>query len=71
MVSEEDKRDIAQAYLERGIEQGLEQGLAQGLEQGKAEERLDIARRLLSLGCTPEVIAQATTFSVEEINSLI
>lgn len=26
MVSEEDKRDIAQAYLERGIEQGLEQG---------------------------------------------
>ena len=63
MVSEEDKRDIAQAYLERGIEQGL--------EQGKVEERLDIARRMLSLGCEPEIIAQATTFSVEEIKSLI
>ena len=63
MVSEEDKRDIAQAYLERGIEQGL--------EQGKIEERLDIARRMLSLGCEPEIIAQATTFSVEEIKSLI
>ncbi|MBO7480195.1 MAG: Rpn family recombination-promoting nuclease/putative transposase [Bacteroidales bacterium] len=63
MVSEEDKRDIAQAYLERGIEQGL--------EQGKIEERLDIARRMLSLGCEPEIIAQATAFSVEEIKSLI
>ena len=63
MVSEEDKRDIAQAYLERGIEQGI--------EQGKVEERLDIARRMLSLGCEPEVIAQATIFSVEEIKSLI
>ena len=79
MVSEEDKRDIAQAYLERGIElgieqgieQGIAQGLEQGLEQGKVEERLDIARRMLSLGCEPEVIAQATIFSVEEIKSLI
>ena len=87
MVSEEDKRDIAQAYLERGIEQGLEQGIAQGLghgleqgiaqgleqglEQGKVEERLETARRMLSLGCEPEIIAQATTFSLEEIKSLI
>ena len=87
MVSEADRRDIAQAYMERGIELGIEQGielgieqgieqgiargLEQGLERGKVEERLDIARRMLAMGCKPEIIAQATTFSVEEIKSLV
>ena len=74
MVSEEDKRDIAQAYLERGIEQGLEQGIAQGLEQGleqgQNKERLETARRMLAKDIDPEVIAELTTLPISEIRSL-
>ena len=66
MVSEEDKRDIAQAYLERGIEQGLEQGLA----QGKSDALLETARRMLSKGLNPEVIAELTTLPLSEVLSI-
>ena len=70
MVSEEDKRDIAQAYLERGIEQGLEQGLAQGLAQGKSDALFETARRMLSKGLNPEVIAELTTLPLSEVLSI-
>lgn len=62
MVSEEDKRDIAQAYLERGIEQGLEQGKAKGLKE--------TARRMLARGLDLDVIADLTTLSLDEIRAL-
>ena len=62
MVSEEDKRDIAQAYLERGIEQGL--------EQGKSDALYETARRMISKGIDPEVIAELTTLPLSEIRSL-
>ena len=58
MVSEEDKRDIAQAYLERGI------------EQGKSDALLETARRMLSKGLNPEVIAELTTLPLSEVLSI-
>ena len=55
MVSEEDKRDIAQAYLERGLEQGRLEGL------------IETARRMLAKEIDPEVISELTSLSVDEI----
>lgn len=78
MVSEEDRKEIAQAYLERGFEQGMEQGLKQGLkqgleqglEQGSSEERIATARRMLANGYGLNDIAAITTLSPDEIRTL-
>ncbi|MBS7070074.1 MAG: transposase [Streptococcus parasanguinis] len=57
--------------LERGLEQGLEKGLEQGLEQGRNEERLQLIRKMVSRGMTPELISDMTGLSIEEIETLL
>ena len=57
--------------LERGLEQGLEKGLEQGLEQGRNEERLQLIRKMVSRGMTPELISDMTGLSLKEINSML
>ena len=57
--------------LARGLEQGLEQGIEQGLEQGRNEERLQLIRKMVSHGMTPELISDMTGLSLEEIESLL
>lgn len=57
--------------LERGLEQGLEKGLEQGLEQGRNEERLQLIRKMVSRGMSPELISNMTGLSIEEIETLL
>ena len=57
--------------LERGLEQGLEKGLEQGLEQGRNEERLQLIRKMVSRGMTPELISDMTGLSLEENETLL
>ena len=56
---------------EEGLEQGLEQGLEKGLEQGRNEERLQLIRKMVSRGMTPELISDMTGLSLKEINSML
>ena len=42
----------------------------QGRAEGRAEERVEIAAKMKSMGLSPEQIAQATDLSIEVINSL-
>ena len=49
---------------------GLEKGETIGLEKGKIEEKLEIARNLLSLGLPVSQIALATGLSASEIEGL-
>lgn len=56
--------------LEKGLEQGLEKGLEQGLEQGLKQGRDDVARKMLELGVSFEVIQQATGLSESAIKAL-
>jgi hypothetical protein len=58
MVSEEDRQDIALAYLQRG------------LEQGKAEALLETARRMLSDGVEISTIMKYTGLSTDQIRTL-
>ena len=57
--------------LERGLEQGLEKGLEQGLERGRNEERLQLIRKMVLRGMTPELISDMTGLSLKEINSML
>ena len=56
---------------EEGLVQGLEQGLEKGLEQGRNEERLQLIRKIVSRGMTPELISEMTGLSIKEIETLL
>jgi len=55
---------------EEGIEIGKEMGIEIGKEQGKHEEKLQIARNLLSAGIPMNVVCGTTGLSEEEIGSI-
>ena len=57
--------------LERGLEQGLERGRATGREEGAYQNKLETARSFLSMGLSPEQVAQGTGLSLEVIQKLI
>lgn len=58
MLSDREKKDIADAYLQRGLEEGIQQGIRQ------------TAQRLLAAGASVELIQTATGLSAEEIEAL-
>ena len=52
-------------------EESYEDGLFAGLERGAYETKLETARNLLSMGLSPEQVAQGTGLSLEVIQKLI
>lgn len=50
--------------------EGQMEGRMEGREEGRMEERLSNARNLKKMGVSPEIIAQATGLSVEEVAKL-
>ena len=57
--------------METAIDEAREEGLEQGLEQGRNEERLQLIRKMMSRGMTPELISDMTGLSIEEIETLL
>ena len=57
--------------LETAIDEAREEGLEQGLEQGRNEERLQLIRKMISRGMSPELISEMTGLSIEEIKSML
>ena len=55
---------------EEGIEEGRIEGRAEGRVEGRKEEKIEIAKNLLSLNMTAENISKATGLSKEEIEQL-
>ena len=54
-----------------GREEGISIGLERGLAQGAYETKLETARSFLSMGLSPEQVAQGTGLSLEVIQKLI
>ena len=50
--------------------EGRMEGLKEGRQEGRMEERLANARNFKKMGVSPDIIAQATGLSLEEINGL-
>ena len=57
--------------IDEAREEGLVQGLERGLEQGRNEERLQLIRKMVSRGMTPELISEMTGLSLEEIETIL
>lgn len=56
--------------IQKGREKGMQEGMEKGIQEGEINERLKNARKLKSLGVSPEIIRQATGLSLEEIEKL-
>ena len=54
-----------------GYEEGISIGLEQGLERGAYQKALETARNLLSMGLSPEQVAQGTSLPLEVVLKLI
>ena len=56
--------------LEKGIKEGLEKGIEQGLEQGMHQKAIETAKKFLTEGIAPEMIARCCSLSQEEVMEL-
>ena len=56
--------------MQKGIEKGREEGREEGREKGREEEKLDIARNMLSKGYTHEEVHVLTGLSMSQIAQL-
>ncbi|MDI3476557.1 MAG: hypothetical protein PWQ59_82 [Thermoanaerobacterium sp.] len=53
------------------IEKGMQKGIEKGIKKGAQQERIAIAKEMLSEGISIKKIAKITKLSVEEIKKLI
>ena len=63
-------RDQLQAATQKGKEEGLAIGKEGGKEEGRQEEKIAIAKNLLTLGYTMDEIAKITGLSTSDISGL-
>ena len=77
MTTKWDRENILYTKWLDGKEEGHQEGLAEGREEGLAEglaemdkERRRSAAQFKKLGVSPDIIAEATGLSLEEIEAL-
>ena len=54
-----------------GLATGREEGISIGLERGAYQKALETARNLLSMGLSPEQVAQGTSLPLETVFELV
>ena len=65
------QNDVLDSAKLEGREEGREEGRKEGREEGRKEgievTNLENAKKMKSLGVSPEIIKQVTGFSIEEL----
>jgi len=57
--------------IAKGITQGIAKGIAKGITQGIAKEKIAVANRLLTMGLTPEQVAEGAELPIEQVVALL
>ena len=70
MLSDYDKKDIADAYFEDGYEKGVQKGIEQGVQKGIQANRLETAKRMLDDKIGVDLVVRYTGLSLEQIQAL-
>ena len=65
-----DQKAIEGAGFDKGLEAGVEIGRNQGIKQGKRNEKIQIAKNLLSQKVDLKIISKATGLTIEELKKL-
>ena len=63
------RKEINSARLD-GYDNGYDDGKAEGLEAGAKAEKISIAKNLLNIGISIEVISESTGVSIKEVEEL-
>ncbi|MBR5580989.1 MAG: hypothetical protein IKW26_06820, partial [Treponema sp.] len=63
--------DAYENGFDRGQEAGFQAGIQQGLEQGAHKTKLETAKKLLSMGLSPEQAAQGTLLPLDVVLELL
>ena len=66
----ESRRDGFDEGFTAGLQTGLQQGIEQGLERGAYPKALKTAKNLLSMGLSPEQVAQGTNLPLDVVLEL-
>ena len=66
-----DERIRIQENYDMTLETAIDEAREEGLEQGRNEERLQLIRKMVSRGMTPELISDMTGLSLEENETLL
>ena len=66
-----DERIRIQENYDMTLETAIDEAREEGLVQGRNEERLQLIRKMVSRGMTPELISDMTGLSLEEIETLL
>ena len=64
-------REIEQRGMAKGMAKGIEKGMEKGIEKGKEQATFEIAKKLLTDGLSPDVVAKGTGVPIEQIRNLI
>ncbi|MCP4148514.1 MAG: hypothetical protein GY757_12280 [bacterium] len=56
--------------IEEGKKEGIEEGIEESKKEGKVESKREIAKKSLEKGIPPDLVADITGLSVEEIETL-
>ena len=70
MLSDYDKKDIADAYFEDGYEKGMQKGIEKGIEKGMEANRLETAKKMLEKSLDMQLISECTGLSLEQVEAL-
>ena len=70
LYAEYDPEVEMRVVREEALEEGREEGREEGLEIGHEEEKLIIAKNLLSKGSSPEFVCEITGLSLDKIEEL-
>ena len=65
-----DEKAIRRYGHKKGIEAGIKKGKEEGIENGEKNKAIEIAKKLIIKGMSPEEIMELTGLSKEEINSI-
>jgi predicted transposase/invertase (TIGR01784 family) len=65
------KSIFERVYTERGREEGIERGIERGIEKGIEKGKLEMAKNLLARGISPDIIAESSGLSQNDIQSLM
>ncbi|MDR1179825.1 MAG: hypothetical protein LBK44_04910, partial [Spirochaetales bacterium] len=62
--------DAKREGIREGVQKGIQKGKQKGKQEGRGEERLEVARKALSRGLSPEFIQEITGLDIETIKNL-
>ena len=65
-----DERVLREAAVKKSYNEGWEKGMENGMEKGRAEEAIDIAKKMKQKGMTSDLITEMTGLSIDVIESL-